>query len=110
MGVGREFDSLGPFVAEFQGESQVASLFGGRATAAAAFVGFAPVGGVDDEVEDCFCWVREGCFGGYAEFAHGVCWKGFGLGLTVRGVGGRVKSLLEVVSVPSLDVSVVSVY
>jgi hypothetical protein len=32
------------------------------------------------------------------------------LGLTVREVGGRVKSLLEVVSVPSLDVSVVSVY
>ena len=48
--------------------------------AAAAFVGFAPVGGVGYEVEDCFGGVGEGCFGGYAEFAHGGvgrgCWFG----------------------------------
>jgi hypothetical protein len=34
--------------------------------AAAAFVGFAPVGWVGYEVEDCWGGVGEGCFGGYA--------------------------------------------
>lgn len=53
---------------------------------AAAFVGFAQVERVCYKVKDCFCWVREGCFGGYAGFAH--CFRGQWdpvLGLGARG-------------------------
>lgn len=70
VGVWGQVDSLGPFVAEFQWEREGLGLL--RVHSATAFVGAAPVGGVADEVEDCFCWVCEGCLGGYTEFSHGL--------------------------------------
>ena len=84
-----------------------------RCMAPLPFGGFAPVGGVGYEVEDCFGGVGEGCFGGYAEFTQGFLrlegcwiWEGVGSGnesgeLEVVGISGC--SWCRCIRVPNID-------